>query len=164
MSKTAEEIIYEQVGIKPGASLYTPMDYGEAERCMKAYADQQIAEFKEYINHRITEIRGWLLHNKIEDEQGFSLVKLADALHALGKLKQSDSLNPPAALEEESQDLPIWYYDAEVEHWLIRHGYSKEIASGIAGHFATHYKRAFNKGYEKGVQYGKEITRKQQTK
>jgi len=47
--KTADQVIKEQLGIEPGASLYTPTDYGETERCMIAYADQRLAEFKKQL-------------------------------------------------------------------------------------------------------------------
>lgn len=47
--KTAEETIYEMVGIKPGADKLTPMDYGEAKACMEMFAAQELAEYKKVI-------------------------------------------------------------------------------------------------------------------
>ena len=49
MSKTAEEIIHEQIGIKPGAKPITPMDHGECLRCMREFAAQEVEEYKKQL-------------------------------------------------------------------------------------------------------------------
>lgn len=53
MAKTAEEIIHEQIGIKPGAKPVTPMDHGECLRCMREFAAQEVEEYRKRLRYDI---------------------------------------------------------------------------------------------------------------
>ena len=63
--KTAEDVIRDVLGIKPGAVSTTPTDYNETKMCMKAYSDQQLAEYKARLKELIKTGEDWTIEELV---------------------------------------------------------------------------------------------------
>lgn len=52
-------------------------------------------------------------------------------------------------------EVPLWYDKGEAYDYLIRHNYSKEIATELSEKWANDQQGAFRKGFELGFRHAK---------
>lgn len=75
--KTIEDVIHEQVGIKPGANGLTPMDYLECKTVAERYSSLQLMWYK---REMILQISMMEIEGKLLLSQKLELVKMVDSL------------------------------------------------------------------------------------